>query len=200
MLDATVPAAVKTARLYRMMMPDHTCPYGLKALDLLKRSGFAVEDRDDPERGYVAGPAAMIDAIRSAASGFIFTTALPPALAAGALAAVRHLKTSGAERARHQERAATVKRRLAAAGLPVMESATHIVPVLVGDPVRCKAACDELLARHGIYIQPINDPTVPKGTERLRITPSPLHDDEQVERLAVALGEVWSRLALRAAA
>ena len=150
--------------------------------------------------GYVAGPAAMIDAIRSAASGFIFTTALPPALAAGALAAVRHLKTSGAERARHQERAATVKRRLAAAGLPVMESATHIVPVLVGDPVRCKAACDELLARHGIYIQPINYPTVTKGTERLRITPSPLHDDEQVERLAVALGEVWSRLALRAAA
>ena len=150
--------------------------------------------------GYVAGSAALIDAIRSAASGFIFTTALPPALAAGALAAVRHLGAGDVERRRHQERAATVKRRLAEAGLPVMPSQSHIVPVLVGDAVRCKAASDELLARHGIYIQPINYPTVPRRTERLRITPSPLHGDDEVDRLVAAMRDVWAQLELKAAA
>src|SRR5262249_13425418 len=128
------------------------------------------------------------------------TTSLPPALAAGALAAIRHLKASWVERERHQERAATVKRRLAAAGLPVMPSASHIVPVLIGDPGLCKAACDELLQRHRIYVQPINYPTVPRGAERLRLTPTPLHSDADIDALVIGLRDVWHRLTLRRAA
>jgi 5-aminolevulinate synthase len=146
--------------------------------------------------GYIAGSAAMIDAVRSYAPGFIFTTALPPAICAAATAAIRHLKTSHWERERHQERAGRVKSMLTHAGLPVMPSQTHIVPVMVGDPEKCKAACDLLLNEHGIYIQPINYPTVARGTERLRITPSPYHEDALIDRLAEALVDVWQRLDL----
>jgi 5-aminolevulinate synthase len=146
--------------------------------------------------GYIAASTAIIDAVRSYAPGFIFTTALPPSVCAAATAAIRHLKTSQWERERHQDRAGRTKAVLAAAGLPVMTNPTHIVPVFVGDPERCKQASDILLADYGIYIQPINYPTVPKGTERLRITPSPYHDDALINTLAEALVEVWQQLRL----
>jgi 5-aminolevulinate synthase len=146
--------------------------------------------------GYITGSASLIDAVRSYAPGFIFTTALPPPVCAAATAAIRHLKSSSWERERHQDRAGRVKAVLVAAGLPLMASETHIVPVLVGDAEKCKAACDLLLEEHGIYIQPINYPTVAKGTERLRITPSPYHDDGLIDRLAEALLQVWERLGL----
>ena len=146
--------------------------------------------------GYIAASAEICDAVRSYAPGFIFTTALPPAVCAATVAAIKHLKTSTWERERHQERAARVKAVLTAAGLPVMDSPTHIVPVMVGDPEKCKAASDRLLSEHGIYIQPINYPTVPKGTERLRIAPSPYHDDGLIDALAEALVEVWQELGL----
>jgi len=150
--------------------------------------------------GYIAASTALIDFVRSFASGFIFTTALPPAISAGALASVKHLRTSSEERARHQERAATLKARLKSAGLPVMPSVSHIVPVLVGDAVRCREVTDRLLERHSIYVQPINYPTVPFGTERLRLTPTPLHSDADMDRLCGALQEAWSALGLRSAA
>jgi 5-aminolevulinate synthase len=146
--------------------------------------------------GYISGKAILIDAVRSYAPGFIFTTALPPAVCAAATAAIRHLKSSSWERERHQDRAARVKAVLAAAGLPVMPSETHIVPVFVGNPELCKTASDLLLEEHAIYIQPINYPTVPKGSERLRITPSPYHDDALIDALAEALVDVWERLRL----
>ncbi len=146
--------------------------------------------------GYITGSSALIDAVRSYASGFIFTTALPPGLAAAACASIRHLKASSAEREAQQRQAAYTKERLREAGLPLMPSETHIVPVLVGDPEVCKAASDRLLDKHGIYIQPINYPTVPRGTERLRITPTPFHDDQLIDGLIDALVETWQALDL----
>ena len=146
--------------------------------------------------GYVAASANLVDAVRSYAPGFIFTTALPPAICPAATAAIRHLKSSQSERTRQQECAARVKSALTAAGLPIMLSETHIVPVMVGDPEKCKRASDLLLYEHGIYLQPINYPTVPRGTERLRITATPYHDDVLIDQLAEALTDVWRRVAL----
>jgi 5-aminolevulinate synthase len=142
--------------------------------------------------GYIAASRTLCDAIRSFASGFIFTTSLAPAIAAGALASIRHLKTSTLERARHQERVQTLKTLLKARRLPVMDNPSHIVPVMVGCPVHCKAVTDALLNDYGIYVQPINYPTVSKGTERMRLTPSPAHTDEQMAALVQALEELWS--------
>jgi 5-aminolevulinate synthase len=146
--------------------------------------------------GYIAASSALCDFVRSFASGFIFSTALSPALAAGALASIRHLKASGAERARHRHRVDLVRDQLEAVGIPVMMNESHIIPVMVGDPVKCKMISDRLLDHYGIYIQPINYPTVPRGTERLRITPSPVHSDADIAHLVQALSELWSMCAL----
>src|SRR3984957_8679314 len=146
--------------------------------------------------GYIAGSANLVDAVRSYAPGFIFTTALPPPVCAAAVAAIRHLKVSLWERDRQQRCVARVKSALGVAGLPIMRNDTHIVPVMVGDPKKCKAASDLLLSKYGIYVQPINYPTVARGTERLRITPGPFHDDGLIADLAEALVEVWLQLDL----
>ncbi|KAA0072820.1 5-aminolevulinate synthase [Tardiphaga sp. P9-11] len=146
--------------------------------------------------GYIAASKDIVDAVRSYAPGFIFTTALPPAICSAATAAIKHLKSSSWERERHQDRAARLKAILTAAGIPVMSTDTHIVPVFVGDAELCKKACDLLLEDHGIYIQPINYPTVAKGAERLRITPSPYHDDVLIDHLAESLLQVWDELSL----
>jgi len=143
--------------------------------------------------GYIAADAELIDAIRSYAPGFIFTTSLPPALSAGALASIRWLKEHNEVRIRHQERAEALKMRFANAGLPVMPSVSHIVPVLVGDPVHCKMVSDMLLADFGVYVQPINYPTVPRGTERLRFTPTPFHTDQMMDDLTGALSSLWAK-------
>jgi 5-aminolevulinate synthase len=147
--------------------------------------------------GYIAADGDIVDAIRSWAPGFIFTTSLAPALAAGARASVEYLKSAHYLREQHQERAATLKQRMRDAGLPVMDSETHIVPLWVGDPVLCKRLSDALLDDHGIYVQPINYPTVPRGTERLRFTPTPSHTDEMMDELIEALEEVWVRFKAR---
>jgi 5-aminolevulinate synthase len=149
--------------------------------------------------GYITGTKALCDFIRSYASGFIFTTALPPAIAAGATASIQYLKQSQFERARHQERVRTLRKRLDAIGIPYMKNESHIVPVMVGNAAKCKMISDILLERHGIYIQPINYPTVPRGTERLRITPTPFHTDEDMQKLVGALSELWSHCALNRA-
>ncbi len=146
--------------------------------------------------GYIAASTELCDFVRSFASGFIFTTALPPAVAAGAAASIQHLKGSSAERKLHQEKVAEVRRRLDAIGLPHIDNPSHIIPVIVGDPVKCKFISDVLLKDHGVYIQPINYPTVPKGTERLRITPSPLHSDGDIDRLISALEALWAQCQL----
>jgi 5-aminolevulinate synthase len=146
--------------------------------------------------GYIAGSKALCDFVRSFASGFIFTTALPPAIAAGALASVKHLKDSPFERRRQQERVAKVRAALRATGIPQLENPSHIIPVMVGDAKKAKMISDWLMEHHGIYVQPINYPTVPVGTERLRITPSPVHSDDDIDRLVRALSDIWGQCAL----
>ena len=150
--------------------------------------------------GYIAGSASLCDFIRSYGDGFIFSSSMPPAVAAGCLASVKYVKEHNELREQHQERASTLKQRLSDVGIPVMPTETHIVPVIVGDPVLCKQASDELMFNHGIYVQPINYPTVPRGTERLRFTPTPLHNDELMDHLVKALKKVWGQLGLKKAA
>jgi 5-aminolevulinate synthase len=146
--------------------------------------------------GYIAASANLVDFVRSFASGFIFSTALPPAIAAGAAASIRHLKTSSAERELQQERVAQVRRQLDLMGIPHLDNPSHIIPVMVGDAKKCKMISDWLMDNHGIYVQPINYPTVPVGTERLRVTPSPVHTDGDIDRLIKALSEIWSHCEL----
>ncbi len=145
--------------------------------------------------GYITGSAALCDFIRSFASGFIFTTALPPAVAAAATASIRHLKTSQTERQRQKEQVAKLRARLDRLGIPCLANDSHIIPVMIGDPVKCRMISDILMRDWGIYVQPINYPTVAKGTERLRITPSPCHSDADIDHLATALAALWSRCA-----
>ena len=146
--------------------------------------------------GYIASSSDLCDFIRSFASGFIFTTALPPAVAAGAVASIRHLKTSRAERQAQKAKVAEVRARLNAIGIPHLDNPSHIIPVMVGDPVKCKYLSDILMRDYGIYIQPINYPTVAKGTERLRITPSPVHEAADIDRLVSALELLWAQCQL----
>ncbi|OIQ66999.1 5-aminolevulinate synthase [mine drainage metagenome] len=149
--------------------------------------------------GYIAASAKMVDAIRSYAPGFIFTTSLPPAVAAGAAASVRHLKTDQGLRDKHQLAAKTLKLRLKGLGLPIIDHGSHIVPVHVGDPKHCKMLSDMLLEQFGVYVQPINYPTVPRGTERLRFTPSPVHDAAMIDALVKAMDGLWAHCALNRA-
>ena len=146
--------------------------------------------------GYISGSANLIDFVRSFASGFIFSTALPPALAAGAAASIRHLKVSEIERQKQQRNVRLLRKKLDIEGVPHMHNDSHIVPVVVGDPVKCKFITDLLLENYQIYVQPINYPTVPKGTERLRITPSPVHSEADIDHLVNALSQLWSQCAL----
>jgi len=150
--------------------------------------------------GYITASSDIVDAVRSFSSGFIFTTSLAPAIVAGALASIRHLKTSNVEREHQQERAQTLKKRLHEAGLPVMDNPSHIVPILVGDPVMCKTLTDALMDRFSIYVQPINYPTVPRGSERIRLTPGPMHTDADMDHLINALNSLWGEMGLRRAA
>ncbi|MEP4431052.1 MAG: aminotransferase class I/II-fold pyridoxal phosphate-dependent enzyme, partial [Hyphomicrobiales bacterium] len=146
--------------------------------------------------GYITGSEELCDFVRSFASGFIFTTAIPPALAAGAVASIKYLKESQVERAHHKERVATLRAKLDAKGIPHMPNPSHIVPVMVGNASKCKWISDLLLDNYGIYVQPINYPTVPEGTERLRFTPTPFHTDDDMDRLVGALSDLWSQCAL----
>jgi 5-aminolevulinate synthase len=150
--------------------------------------------------GYITGSGSLCDFIRSYGDGFIFSSSMPPAVAAGCLASVKYVKQHNELREQHQERAATLKNLLSDAGIPVLTTETHIVPVIVGDPILCKQASDELMFNHGIYVQPINYPTVPRGTERLRFTPTPLHNDELMNHLVKSLQKVWGQLGLKQAA